>query len=184
MLTWLSHRTPTHAADGTLAHDLDISHVLARAGVPGFRHALPLLTAEFERARRYQHALSIVLFGAHDFPDGPGADGRRPAAAAKRTPSGLFPALLASILRESTRGTDIVTYAASLGRCIIAMPETDRPQAEMAVRRLRELAMQRLLSPVSASVAVFPSDGLVLEDLIRRAAEAPAAAPGEALRSA
>jgi hypothetical protein len=79
----------------------------------------------------------------------------------------------ASLLRESTREIDIVTYAAMLARCLVLMPETDRPAAERAVRRLQTLACQRLLTPVSACVAVFPVDGLVLEELLRLAVAQP-----------
>lgn len=196
MLTWFTAKKSSSSDRRLDAHALDITHVLARAGVPGFRQALPLLTSEFERARRYQHALSLVLFGADRFPGaaiGSGNDGAVPPGG-----HGLFPALLASVLRESTRETDVVSFAATLGRCVVLMPETARDQAEQAIRRLREVSVQRLLTPVTTGLAVFPSDGLVLDELIRFAAaqpqvirdavhaleEAAQARPGSALSSA
>ncbi len=171
MLTWFTLRNSKPNARRLDAQALDITHVLARAGVPGYRQALPLLTAEFERARRYQHALSLVLFGADGFSGA--SNGNGDSAGMPPGGYGLFPTLLASMLRESTRATDIVTYAATLGRCVVLMPETAREQAELAVRRLRELTVSRLLMPVSTGLAVFPTDGLVLEELVRLATAQP-----------
>ena len=174
MLTWFAQKSSTRGVRPLAAHLLDITHVLARAGVPGYRQAVPLLSMEFERARRYQHALSLALFGTDGLPGATTGHGRHDA----ELPGGhgLFPALLASVLREGTRQTDIVTYTSMLGRCIVLMPETDRGRAEQAVRRLRDLAVQRLLTPVATTLASFPGDGLVLDDLLRFAAAQPQAA--------
>lgn len=193
MTTWFALKKSTpdvHRRDPRSF--LDISHVLARAGVPGFRQALPRLAAEFGRARRYQHALTIALFGTDGFAPaggvdplataGNGANGAS-AASAQIAPPGLLPAVLASVLRESTREEDVVTYAASLGRCIVAMPETDGAQAQQAVSRLRELGIRRLLCPVHASLAAFPQDGLTLEELIRQAEQEAVRSPLERVGS-
>ena len=39
----------------------EVAAILAGAGVPTFRQALPALTAELERARRYDRPLAIAL---------------------------------------------------------------------------------------------------------------------------
>lgn len=186
MLTWFPLKESPRGLDRLDSRSvLDITHVLARTGVPGFRQALPQLTAELGRARRYQHALSVALFETDGFPlssseaaDPVAAPGRGANGASAPHPPmpasaghGLLPAVLASILRESTREADVVTYAAALGRCIVAMPETDGVHARRAVERLAALTARRLLCPVRVSVAAFPQDGLTLEELIRQAEE-------------
>ena len=171
MLTWFGQKS-THPLASSSGLSLDISHVLARAGIPGYRQALPLITSEFERARRYNHPLSLALFGMVTAIEAAGASSSRNGHGTPEA-AGLFPAVLASLLRESTREIDIVTYVAMLARCLVLMPETDRPAAEYAVRRLRTLAGQRLLTPVTTGVAVFPADGLVLDELVRLAAAQP-----------
>jgi len=195
MFTWLNMKTSTltlnlQTMDSRLPREFQ--SLLAGSGVPGFRQALPRLAAEFDRARRYQHALTIALFGE----DGVlasgastagwnGGDGASVTRAHALPPDGhgLFPAVLASVLREGTRDADIVTYAAALGRCIVVMPETDRAQAHQAVNRLRELGTRRLMFPVRASIATFPEDGWTIGELIRQAGQDGPRPPEEVSRS-
>jgi hypothetical protein len=156
--------------------------ILAGAGVPRFREALPGLLAELARARRYGRSLTIVLFTA-DAADGTNASGAEPAEHAAR--SALNAAVLAALLRETMRDIDIVTYASALGRCVVGMPEVGRDEALLAVSRLRDLCATRLALPVRADVAVFPHDGLTLEELIRVAsAKAISESPAPVIGSA
>jgi hypothetical protein len=154
----------------------EFASVLAGAGVPGFRQALPRLTAEFDRARRHEHALAVALFCADcDLAHAArsGGDGSAGTEIPLLPPEGhgLFPAVLATVLRECTRETDIVTHSAGLGCCILAMPETDDTQARAAEKRLRDIGARRLRFPVRATIATFPKDGWTLEELIRVAEE-------------
>ncbi len=165
MFTWWVQKTfnvTLQAMDARVPREFHA--VLAASGVPGFREALPRLSAEFDRARRYQHQLTVTSFEE---------DGVVPIAVPVEyalTPEshGLIPAVLAAILREDTRATDVVTYAAALGRCLVAMPETSKAHGQLAVKRLRQLGARRLMFPVRASLATFPEDGLTLEELIRQ----------------
>ncbi len=183
MLTWLTTKRSTldvQTLDSWLPREFQ--DLLANLGVPGFRQALPKMVAELHRARRYQHALTVALFGS----DEPAKAGAAAAEAHRISEAtalhafasdggahGLYPAILASVLREDTRETDIVAYTAALGRCLVAMPETDASQAQLAVTRLRELGLRRLKIPVHVSLAAFPRDGCTLDELIRVAKEEP-----------
>lgn len=195
MFTWLNMKTSTltlnlQTMDSRLPREFQ--SLLAGSGVPAFRQALPRLAAEFDRARRYQHALTIALFGEEGvLASGASTAGHNGGNGAWATQAhtlppdghGLFPAVLASVLREGTREADIVTYSAALGRCIVAMPETDSAQAHKAVNRLRELGARRLMFPVRASIATFPENGWTLEELIRQVGQDAPRAAEEASRS-
>ena len=119
----------------------DVSHLLEASGVLAFRSALPTLTAELERARRYARPLALVLFSVEDN-------------------LALF---LAPVLREVLRETDVVTATAG-GRCLVVMPETGDEDAKRAIERIREICVN-----LRAGVAMFPRDGWTLEDLIANA---------------
>jgi hypothetical protein len=172
MFTWFitnSGARSLQELDRPLPRDLRV--VLERSGVPGVRQAMPRVNAEFARARRYQHSLSVALFGRAARM----ADGAAPAMPPALRPSapefhGLFPTVLAAVLREQTRDTDVVTYAAALNRCIVVMPETGRGNAHLAAMRLRELGGMRLRCSLLASVVTFPEEGWTFEELIHLAA--------------
>jgi hypothetical protein len=186
MFTWWAQKASNvtlQAIDAPMSREFHA--VLAASGVPGFREALPRLSAEFDRARRYQHQLTVTAFEE----DGVVPPGEVPAEYTQ-TPGtyGLIPAVLASVLRESTRATDVVTYAVALGCCLVAMPETSKAQGHLAVKRLRQLGARRLMFPVRASLATFPEDGLTLEELIKHMltsrSSTDQSAPGSSLKAA
>lgn len=174
MLSWLSYRKPDldlQTLDTRVP--LDVARVLQHSGVPPFRQALTQLNHELERARRYQRSLAVTLFGYDDVAEREVVhdEGAQPGPALLPGEHALFPAVLASVLRDSTREADIVTCTATLGRAIVIMPETGVPEAMQAVNRLRELASVRLGCAVRGGFAVFPDQGLTSEELIRLASE-------------
>ena len=174
----------------------DVLTVLARAGVPGFREAVPLITTELTRARRYGRSLTVALFGidgdgrlpsvagpqngtGHGAghgngngngdvrPHGSGNGSARPHPLDGGTPPALYPAILAALLREISRDIDIVTYAAALGSTVVVFPEVGQDEARLAVSRLTDWCGTHLQLSVRAEGAVFPQDGLTLEELLR-----------------
>jgi hypothetical protein len=176
----ISDRIDLHQMDVTLTREM--SAALARAGVATFRQALPRLRAELDRARRYNRPITVALLGdarvspalspaavAHE------ADSRRRSVSTHSSPLGpgspLLPAVIASLLREMTREVDIVTYAATLGRCLIAMPEATEAEGRQAMARVGEMCARQLMVPVYARLAIFPKDGWTLEELVRRAVD-------------
>ena len=120
--------------------------------LPTLHQALPRLGHEVARARRYERPLSIALIASDD----------------AYAPS-LITLMLAALVRESVRDTDIVAYAPSLALCIIVMPEAREVGARTAMQRLEALCLERLLIPVRSGVAEFPAAGWTLEALIKQA---------------
>lgn len=164
--------------DVTLTREM--SATLARAGVATFRQALPRLRAELDRARRYNRPLTMALIGdarvSAGWPQAPvlyEVNARRATGSVAPLAPGspLIPAVIATLLREMTREVDIVTYAATLGRCLVAMPEATEAQGRQAMTRVGEMCARRLMVPVQARLASFPQDGWTLEELIRRAVD-------------
>ena len=179
----------------------DVSPILEAEAIPTFRQALPRLSGELERARRYRRPLSIVLLSHSGSGTAEGAGhpaaGRQPGHRATSAvelsgpvaaPDWLVSVRLAFILRKALRESDIVMYAATQGCCMVGMPEVDAGEARQAVGRLNELCFGRPLLPLRAGIAVFPQDGWTLEELIRHAEEdwqrTPVAGPRPVLRRA
>ena len=171
----------------------ELSRVLAAGGVPTFRQALAKLTAELDRARRYSRPLAILVL-LDDRSPVPSAPQRTAhsagngADAALANGSALVPAFLASVLREIVREADVVTYAATLGRCIVMMPEVPKADARLALDRIGQICANRLTFSIRAGIAAFPDDGWTLEELIQHAEQAeeqaqPAAQPLEPPRT-
>lgn len=191
-MRWLFSRRPAldlPALDGGVARHAAV--VLAAAGVPRFRDALPRMVLELERARRYGRPLSVALVGPESAHAHEGNGGSSPVShnghsgSAPPTSGPLFAALLGSLLRELMRETDIVAYAAALDRCVIVMPEMGEEESRLAVRRLRELCAARLGVPIRTQVAAFPHDGLTLEELLKLAeARSRVLEPARTLQSA
>lgn len=138
----------------------EVSRVLAGASVPTFRRALPAMSAEMDRARRYDRPVALALI----------ADARRTHGDGLAA-SGLITAVIASVLRDVVRETDIVTYAATLGRCLLMMPEIHAVEARRALCRVGDLCASRLMFPIRGGLSTFPYDGWTLEELIRHAGE-------------
>jgi hypothetical protein len=120
--------------------------------LPSFHQALPRLELEVGRARRYERPITIGLIATDD----------------AQTPS-LVTLLLAALVREALRETDIVAYAPSLALCIVGLPEARKAGAQAAIERVQALCLERLMIPVRAGLAEFPVAGWSLEALIKEA---------------
>jgi hypothetical protein len=120
--------------------------------LPSLHQALPRLGHEVARARRYERPLTIALLASDD----------------AHAPS-LITLMLAALVRESVRDTDIVAYAPSLALCIIGLPEARQAGARTAMERVQALCLERLMLPVRSGVAEFPIAGWTLEELIKQA---------------
>lgn len=120
--------------------------------LPSFHQALPRLELELTRARRYERPITIALIATDD----------------AQTPS-LVTLLLAALVREALRETDIVAYAPSLSLCVVGMPEARKADAQVAMNRVQALCMNRLMLPVRTGIAEFPVAGWTLEALIKEA---------------
>lgn len=159
------------------------------------------LAIELGRARRYEHALSIVVAAPHTLAGNGGgrsagngreryrpSSGRGPAATDVRGADGHEAAILArnigvppqealacltaAGLREILRTSDVVCYDSAEGHFVLGLTESDAATARRAVSRIRSLFQERLGVDLRTGVAQFPADGLTLEDLLSTAREA------------
>lgn len=164
--------TSTEISDAaTPALVRDVAQALAVSGVTTLRQALPRISAELERARRYVRPMSILCAAINT--DGPLTDGGRHGGQASG-PHGVLMALLAALLRDTVRSADIVTFSPQAdSQCVVVMPEVDREGARQAVDRLVAFCAAQQLPLAHVGVSVFPDDAWTLEDLIAHAATHP-----------
>jgi len=125
---------------------------------PQLRRAWPDISAEFERARRYERSVTVAVFAESGTSRAGGHNGNGHAS----PPEGA--SQLAGVLAAATREIDLVTCHADL--CVVIMPEIGAEDGPKAVRRMREVCAGRLGRPVEAGIAVFPADGWVFTDLV------------------
>jgi hypothetical protein len=82
--------------------------------------------------------------------------------------------LLGSVLCGTLRESDIVGYAVEVHEFVALLPECDDAAARRTVARLRELYFSRVGTGLRAGMAVYPRDGLTLDDLVAHARRARA----------
>jgi hypothetical protein len=80
--------------------------------------------------------------------------------------------LLGSVLCGTLRESDIVGYAVEVDEFVALLPECDESAARRAISRLHALYFGRTGSGLRAGLAVFPRDGLTLDDLVIYARQA------------
>jgi hypothetical protein len=172
MLSSLRRKHPYDRREGSLVLPNDVLPVLDAGGVPTLPEALPRLSAELHRARRYGRPLAVAVLSldpvACDMVPTPSAVGDF----LRTKQAGLFPllsALLAPSLREALRLTDMVSYTTKEAQSLVMLPETTAEGARLAVARLLQVSAIQVLSPLRIGLAAFPDDGWTLEDVIVRA---------------
>lgn len=137
------------------------------------RHFYNQLEQEFNRTLRYGHPLSLIMLDIDLFKQYNDLNGHLAGDEALR--------LIAALLRNSTRGVDIVARYGGDEFGII-LPETDLQQAWVQAERIR-FAMERDVSgeqrasggerlTASLGVACFGPDMRQVEDLVRAADQA------------
>lgn len=155
---------------------------LERAGMgalqslPIYRDRVSKINTELNRARRFHHRLCIGvirLSNGYVF-----AEDERASNDAR-----LRFLMMGKFLREELREFDIVTYDSSNDQFIIVLIETTARQAQLLVNRLGKQVRERLGIEIAVGLAEFPYGGLILEDLVLRAAEECLLYEPEALRT-
>ncbi|PYV36794.1 MAG: hypothetical protein DMG06_29880 [Acidobacteria bacterium] len=138
-------------------------------GIPTYRRALPQLTRELARARRYQRPLAVVVMTVEK--------GQLLNQEQNVVHHLLFP-LVGKILQDALlRENDIVTYDATPNRYVLLLTESTKEQAIQSVERLQNSLYERTSTHLRAGIAEFPADGLTIEDLVSRAQAACNAQP-------
>lgn len=154
-----------------------IASIVHAAGIPTYRNSLPLLRKEISRVRRYQHTLSVVVI----CPDGdlPEVENDSDMAASENGSdendfkqfTQIEFLLCGRILRDSLRDVDLIVYDGAKNQFVIFLPENNRTNAEKAVRRLSKILGKRISKQLFYGISEFPTEGLIVEDLIERAVE-------------
>jgi len=151
MWSWLSaKRTSDRVEDASPWRGVEGNGAVSR-----LREALPRIAAEFERARRYERSVTVVVFARPASGGTNGGNGHQAPAGAGS---------LAGVLASATREVDLVISDTQC--CVVMMPEIGTEDGRRAVRRMRELCARRLGTPVAAGIAVFPEDGWLFLDLV------------------
>jgi hypothetical protein len=174
IMNWIGRvfgaKDPSHEAELLIART-------ARADLPAvlssMAEAVDSLSAELDRARRYNHSLSVVVLSANPatvVPDHQnGTDGTMEGAALETSLPQVVSLLAAGVLRDVVRKSDIVCYWPSENRFVLALAEADVQSGRKALRRIEELFRSRLRLNVHAGLARFPDDGLTLDALVSKA---------------
>jgi hypothetical protein len=174
IMNWIGRvfgaKDPSHEAELLLTR-------AARADLPAvlssMADAVESLSAELDRARRYNHSLSIVVLSASPITETTeqkdGAPGAIDGAALETSLPQVVSLLAAGVLRDVVRKSDIVCYWPSENRFVLALAESDVHSGRKALRRIEELFRSRLRLNVHAGLARFPDDGLTLDALVSRA---------------
>lgn len=145
--------------------------------VPSYRSILPQLTKEISRARRLERPMTLVAI--------------RPMSALlrKQKKAGMSPEeetkhshdtqsshldpieflFCGFALRDALREIDIAAYDGANNQFVVALPESTKEQAQLAVNRLNEIIGDGIASQLHVGIAEFAEDGLIIEDLIKRA---------------
>lgn len=156
-----------------------ITSIVDAAGIPTYRNSLPLLRKEISRVRRYQHTLTVIVIHAHDHLPEVSNDAMNDISMSENggientaKPFTQIEYLLCGrIFRDSLREVDLIVYDGAQNQFIIFLPESNRANAEKAVLRLSKILGTRISNQLYYGISEFPTEGLIVEDLIERAIE-------------
>jgi GGDEF domain-containing protein len=143
-----------------------------QSSIPSYQSTLPYMTFELTRARRYNHTLSVLIMGLEQAQKDELVaknKGRSKQWGNEQLASKFLFSLIGSIIRESLRDSDILSYEVVNDRFIILLTDTDEKKARNAVERLNDLVQEQIQTRLKAGVAEFPSKGLTIEDLLKYA---------------
>jgi hypothetical protein len=144
--------------------------------LPSYRRSLPDLGQELARMRRYERSLTVLVLrlvngstpeaGAF----GSGGNGSRGVPTPKSSAQLPF-WHVGTMLRDLLRDSDVATCEYALGEYVLLLPETNRTQAIQAANRLGKIIFATTELRVQSGVAEFPTDGLIVEELVKSANE-------------
>ncbi len=134
----------------------------------GYQNLEERLAVEFERAKRYDRPLSLVVIDLDN------------VELVQNTRGDQFAEFIfeecMKLFKQSTRKVDIVCKDAG-ERLVVILPETDREKSVVPAERIRhiievhkfELGDQSLQTTVSIGISSFPEDASSEDDLIAHA---------------
>jgi hypothetical protein len=137
-----------------------------QGAIASYRRSLPQLRFALSRARRYQHPITLAVMSL----------GREQLVQSMRNLAGgwtnanlashFYFSFIGSLLRDNLRESDIVTYDAAADQYVILLTETPAAEAKHAILRLNGLIFKHTAVHLRIGIAEFPSDGLIVEDLV------------------
>jgi hypothetical protein len=151
-----------------------ISHILEAAAIPTFILSLPRIKREIARVRRFQRPLAIVSIALNGDSSqenewrpvhGSTETHRRNSAGSEQLSPIAF-ALCGPVFQDALREIDITTFDRIHNQFVIALPETDKQRAFQMVNRVRKIVGESISKQLSFGVAEFPTDGLIVDDLV------------------
>lgn len=143
-----------------------MSIFLQGTGLSSFRDSLPQIIKEFARARRLDRPLSVIVILLDDLiPEGGGSTNPKELKHLMQWEMLLY----GNITRNALRDMDIESHDIVNRRVIIVLPESTNRQANELAKRLKALIGATIPEELRIGLATFPTDGLVIEDLIDHA---------------
>jgi hypothetical protein len=160
-----------------IADEKDLA-ILSAMSLPSYRQVLPRFQLELERVRRFERPLSILVVRMDgdeplDLRLAPRREDPqdRQARIMQTCGSRIMFAHVGLILQQCLRDMDLTSCDVAERRYIVALPECTRAEASNLVERLDMLVRRGTGLGVRVGVAEVGSDGLVVADLVRKAAE-------------
>ena len=151
-----------------------LSEIVEAAAIPAYRHLLPRLNKEIARSRRFKHPLTVIAIGTNNNGSShvnkplngmPVLNGEVYANNPEQlTQLGFF--LCGTVFRDAVREIDITSYDGAHNQFVIALPETPKPKAIQMVNRLTYMVGEQIADHLSVGIAEFPTDGLIISDLL------------------
>ncbi|MGH7449791.1 MAG: hypothetical protein ACRENG_00445 [bacterium] len=158
LLTWRKRKTALALMSGLGARE--------QGAIASYRRSLPQLRFALSRARRYQHSITLAVMSL----------GRKQLVQSMRNLAGgwtnanlashFYFSFIGSLLRDNLRESDIVTYDAAADQYVILLAETPTAEAKHAILRLNGLVFKHTAVYLRIGIAEFPTDGLIVEDLV------------------
>jgi len=155
--------------NGVHAIELDVG------SLPSYRRSQESMGAELARMRRYERSLSVIVLRhdesvARGGANGVGSNGNTAQAPAVHDPSLAFWEI-GAVLRDVLRDSDVATTDMSKMQYIVLLPETNHERAAQTATRIRKLVYSTTGLSTLTGVADFPSQGLILDELVKSAEE-------------
>lgn len=160
-------------AGGALGRTMAL--VQKTANLPAYRASLPELAAELARARRYHRPLAVVVLElereglVEPFSHLVSGNGNGIDRKVLTHTTQIVSFVLASVLRDTLRESDIATFLPATGRHVLLLAESGMEEARNTVHRLNDLFYRRMAARFRAGIAQFPADGLTLDKLVAQA---------------
>jgi len=146
--------------------DIDDSSKDLLKSMLSYKNSIPLFNFEIERARRYEHALSIAVFRKkrpNETKNGSSANGSHGRDASSTSHS--F-AQAGTILRDHLRNTDVLAYDLTHNRFVLLLSNTAAQEASNASIRLCEIVRKEMKLDLSVGISQLGKHGFTLDHLV------------------